>query len=266
MPYLDSKIDKHKNNCTNPVGKRLYIRDYDDEGKQRFAPWGLTCTTCGVVVKQQYQRNLPNGQKHWFENLSKEAYEHHLKYKVKEKLERQHRRRQGGGPITPEENGLRIRIRNYEKFYTREYMVYRDKMKELIDWPPGLSATLLNLIPRPSMNELSKVVWPLGWDPHKHRNMIDDPDRPGYLKYDTSPWIPDPENPGKMKYQYHDNPDFLSDYEKLLVEELQKRKEIMKEIIKSRGVEFRETTVKRKPEKKKTYAELLEGIRGKTKR
>ena len=44
--------------------------------------------------------------------------------------------------------------------------------------------------------------------------------------------------------------DFLSDYQKLLVEQSQKRKEIMKEIIKSRGVEFKEFSM-RKPEKRK---------------
>jgi hypothetical protein len=40
----------------------------------------------------------------------------------------------------------------------------------------------------------------------------------------------------------------------------------MKEIIKSRGVEFKESSVKRKPEKKKTYDELVEEIRGITKK
>ena len=60
MPYLDSKIEasKHKKNCINPVAKRLYIRDYDDRGKQRFISWGVTCTTCGVIVKENYEPNL----------------------------------------------------------------------------------------------------------------------------------------------------------------------------------------------------------------
>ena len=58
MPYLDNKVEKHKPKCANPVGKRLYIRDYDEEGKQRFVPWGLTCTTCGVIVKEKFKPNL----------------------------------------------------------------------------------------------------------------------------------------------------------------------------------------------------------------
>ena len=40
----------------------------------------------------------------------------------------------------------------------------------------------------------------------------------------------------------------------------------MKEIIKSRSVEFQEPIVKHKSEKKKTYDELLEGVHGKTKK
>jgi hypothetical protein len=75
-------------------------------------------------------------------------------------------------------------------------------------------------------------------------NFVPDPDNTEGLKYDTSGWRSDPENPDETKY--NDDPDFLTDYQKLLVEESQKRKEIMKEIIKSRGVVFQESTVKRK--------------------
>ena len=55
MPYLDSKIErnKHTKACNNPVGKRLYIRDYNDKGKTCFVSCGLICTTCGVVIKRK---------------------------------------------------------------------------------------------------------------------------------------------------------------------------------------------------------------------
>jgi hypothetical protein len=56
--------------------------------------------------------------------------------------------------------------------------------------------------------------------------------------------VSDPQNSDETKY--NDDPDFLTDYQKLLVEESQKRKEIMKEIIKSRGVVFQEFTVSAK--------------------
>lgn len=52
MPYLDSKIaGKHKAGCKQPKAKRLYIRDYDVEGKKQiFIPYGITCPSCKVIV------------------------------------------------------------------------------------------------------------------------------------------------------------------------------------------------------------------------
>ncbi|MGA9941222.1 MAG: hypothetical protein WBP88_04385, partial [Nitrososphaeraceae archaeon] len=99
-----------------------------------------------------------------------------------------------------------------------------------------LCQTFLNLKPRPTINELFAALWPLEWDPHKHKNMIPHPDKPGYLKYDSSRWIPDPDNPGETKY--NSDPYFVTDYEKLLREESQKRKEVMRQVIKSRGIEI----------------------------
>jgi hypothetical protein len=73
------------------------------------------------------------------------------------------------------------------------------------------------------MAELVHALMPLGWDPHKYRNYIPNPDKPEYLKYD-----PD----GK-------------EYDKLLKEETQKRKEIMQEIIKKReNPEYGQSVVK----------------------
>ena len=83
MPYLDSKIEtnQHKNDCSNPIGKRLYIRDYNDKGKSCFIPWGLTCTTCDVVIKDEnFQQNLPPRQKERKESFEsfgdKDLFEH----------------------------------------------------------------------------------------------------------------------------------------------------------------------------------------------
>ena len=65
--------------------------------------------------------------------------------------------------------------------------------------------------------------------------MIPDPDRPRYLKYDSSQWVPDPDRPGKMKY----NSDYSThEYLKLLKDEAHKRIEVMIEIMKSRGVSY----------------------------
>ena len=111
MPYLDSKIEtsKHKKSCKNPVGKRLYIRDYNDKGKPSFVSWGLTCTTCGVVIKENYNPNLTPKQLKDRENHKKleetklikrlgltdsweERLESHQRYKTARKLRRLQRR------------------------------------------------------------------------------------------------------------------------------------------------------------------------------
>src|SRR5436189_4313682 len=118
LPHLDSKIEKHKSSCRNPVGRRLYIRDYDDKGKQQFTPWGLTCTTCGVVVKQKYQQNLTLEQRNKKELYDKELYEHMEQRKIRDKLKRLQRRRMGPDPITPKEIGLRRRIEAYNRLYS----------------------------------------------------------------------------------------------------------------------------------------------------
>lgn len=65
MPYVDSLIpcESHKEDCPNPLARRLYIRDYDKNGKQRFVPYGVTCTKCGIILKQKYEHNLTDKQK-----------------------------------------------------------------------------------------------------------------------------------------------------------------------------------------------------------
>ena len=46
MPYLNDKLtsSQHKDDCKSPSVKRLYIRDYDNKGRQKFVPYGITCT------------------------------------------------------------------------------------------------------------------------------------------------------------------------------------------------------------------------------
>lgn len=58
MPYLQSKIKKHNDGCKRPSARRLYIRDYDTKGKQRYIPYGITCLSCGVQVFEKLQHNL----------------------------------------------------------------------------------------------------------------------------------------------------------------------------------------------------------------
>ena len=139
LPYLDHKIElnKHKKTCINPVGKRLYIRDYDEEGKQRFTPWGLTCTSCGVIIKEEIEHNFltvmqKRNKKYMTEGRfgSEETYERIQRSKVIEKHKRLRRRRLGPDPITPKENGFRKIIKGYNNLYF--VGIYYDRVRNLI--------------------------------------------------------------------------------------------------------------------------------------
>ncbi len=244
MPYLDNKIEKHKPKCANPVGKRLYIRDYDDEGKQRFVPWGLTCTTCSVVVKEKFKTNLTpkqirsrerdgklEGSKYskTFEKLTgrtpsswEERLEWKQKRKIANKLERLQRKKLGPEPITPEESGLRTRIRNLKHFYQMQsyYWGHPDN-KETLDfgWDEKLVEQFLNLSPRPSTSELEDIF-------NGPEFAIDVDSK---RKFRSRGFVPNPEKPGWLKYD-------KEAYKELLKSEAHKRQEIMQTIIKSRGI------------------------------
>ena len=185
MPYLDHKIElnKHKKTCLNPVGKRLYIRDYDDKGKQRFVPWGLTCPNCDVVIKENIEHNfLSTIQKNDMKFLKEshfggeEVYERNQRYKVIEKLQRIKRRGLGPYPISPEENGFRKRIKGYNRLYSD---IYNDKVRNLIRWNPNVVEEFLYMTPRPTIRELKKVIYssPIrrynnGSDFHRHTHCV----------------------------------------------------------------------------------------------
>jgi hypothetical protein len=249
MPYLDNKIDKHKPKCANPVGKRLYIRDYDNEGKQRFVPWGLTCTTCGVIVKEKFKPNLTPKEfeakeserkrntkleetyAKTFEKLTGRAYsdpsweetlEWKRKRKIANKLERLQRKKLGPEPISPEESGLRTRIRNLKDFYQMQshYWGHPDN-KETLDfgWDEKLVEQFLNLSPRPSTSELEGIF-------NGPEFVIDIDSK---RKFRTRGFVPDREKPGWLKYD-------KEAYIELLKSEAHKRQEIMQTIIKTRGI------------------------------
>jgi hypothetical protein len=228
MPYLDSKIDtdKHKKDCGNPVAKRLYIRDYDDKGKQRFVPWGLTCTSCGVVVpnEEKYQHSLTPTERKY---KDEETLNFFHGIKIRDKLHRLRRKHQG--PITSKERGLRIRISNMGKFYNLMSRQTRDPsvsgpIKTV--WDEKLVNQFLDLNPRPTLIELEHVFGSKrdkyrsdfelsltvdrGWD---RRGYVEDPDKPGWLKYD------------------------FKAYAKLLISEAERRKELMRIAIRQRDIE-----------------------------
>ena len=248
MPYLDSKIDKHYKNCINPVGKRLYIRDYDDKGKQTYVPWGLTCTSCGVVVKekQKYQRGLTPKQLRkmelekelegsnyakTMEKLTGRPYnsQDHLERaqqrKIRHKLERVKRRklRNGQEPITPFEAGLRRRVKDLKHFYEFASWYADGDNKEIKDiWNQNLVEQFLYVSPRPTISELKKVYYLFGPDGNASTIAVDLQSKFRYVGF-----VPNPERPGWMKRD-------KDAYIELLKSEAKKRMELMQQIIKSR--------------------------------
>jgi hypothetical protein len=110
-------------------------------------------------------------------------------------------------PISPEERGLRTRLHKFEGYipnFPSGSVAYK---------PNELCERFLGIQPRPTIDELEQALNPLEleWDIHKRGGCIEDPDRPGYLKYDREGW------------------------EKLLEQETQKRREYMQHIIESRS-------------------------------
>ena len=145
----------------------------------------------------------------------------------------------GYNPITPRERSLRVRLYKFEGY--RNYQLGAGRQYS----PNALCEKFLSLNPRPTMQELRQALYPLGWNPHNtdknsYIHLIPDPDpnrphRPGRInmKLDNSPWIPDPDREGYLKW--NTDPNFKSDWMKLVEEETRLRKEVMKKVIKSRG-------------------------------
>ena len=67
MPYLSLPIENHDKNCTDPYNvKRLWIKDYDDKGRQKFVRYALTCLSCNVIIRDvnfEHTRNKKQGER-----------------------------------------------------------------------------------------------------------------------------------------------------------------------------------------------------------
>ena len=96
----------------------------------------------------------------------------------------------------------RRRIKSLNKLYYHDSLHYGNKMI-IVEWPIDLSEEFLNIQPRPTIKEMRQVIEPLGLNTRKYRDYIPNPDRPGYLKYDSSQWVPDPDRPGSNKYNFN---------------------------------------------------------------
>lgn len=83
-------------------------------------------------------------------------------------------------PITPKERGLRTRLYKFEGYDTRRDTGLGGSTSYR---PNELCKEFLNVNPRPTIQELVQALHPLGWDIHKHRGYIKNPENVGYLKY-----------------------------------------------------------------------------------
>jgi hypothetical protein len=110
-------------------------------------------------------------------------------------------------PITPKERSLRVRLYKFEG--------YNSGWGGSVSYRPNeFCRKFLEMNPRPTIRELEKALYPLGWDLRKHIHYIPDPEKPNWLKYD------------------------VEGYKKLLEEDAKKRRQIMTDIMKSRGIDY----------------------------
>lgn len=162
--------------------------------------------------------------------------------------------------MTSEEKGLRQRIKHFAGLYSNDTWHWKWPDEDwYIDWPADLSDKFLNIEPRPTIQELKRVIYdtsPLerfnnGSDVLKHRGYIPNPDKPGWLKYDRS-----------KRHQ---------EYKKLLKQEAQDRMQLMIDIMKSRNVDYdprpmikqqRKARLAEESKPRKTYEQLTRELKG----
>jgi hypothetical protein len=116
--------------------------------------------------------------------------------------------------MTYEEIGLRRKIKGFGKKYYTGYILRYGIKDEDINWPYNISEVFLRIDnPRPTIAELTKIVYPFGKD---------------FIK--RNKWIPDPYREG----WFMRNPKI----EELMGREYEKRKRYMLKIIKERGIKY----------------------------
>jgi hypothetical protein len=145
-------------------------------------------------------------------------------------------------PITPEETGLRMRVKGLRELYiwkgtlspglhshfggywdfgggkdNHKYLdVSWDDVAE--KWPEDLAQKFLSVEPRPTIQELRQVIYPKGLP-------LPPVDSQSFNR--RYGWVPNPDRPGWLKYNG-------KEYVNLRKQEALKRIEAMKQVIKSR--------------------------------
>ena len=119
-----------------------------------------------------------------------------------------------GGNIDGTEKSLRARIRGMKSRYENASVTWLNSSIRNC-WDPELAGRFLNLNLRPAVEELRLVVQGsrIGFNSKN--------------EYKAQGFAPDPENPSKLKYD-------TNEYQQIILREAEKRKEIMRKIIKER--------------------------------
>lgn len=266
MPYVDDLIpwESHKQDCSNPVAKRLYIRDYDKNGKQCFVPWGVTCKNCGVILKQEYHHNLTKKQLEWKKKdeewesspgykefhdalikaigprpkLSKEELERrNMEWRKKRKLQQRKRKMLGGGRMSRQEMSYRQRVRHLKRMYENDCYHYK-VLKNIIHWDQELVEKYLATRPSVTdMDVLLRVLSPLKRDTNKQakrlRGFIPDPDKTKHdvdgrrwYKRDRSHYYLE-----DHRWRYNSDPNMVGEFEKVVIKEAEERQRWMKSVV-----------------------------------
>jgi hypothetical protein len=252
MPYLDSKIAiaSHRHDCPDPTARRLYIRDYDKKGKQRFVAWGLTCQHCGETWRQPYRHNPTRIQKD--KQIEMERMDEGLQSKPEsqDEIERKHKEfliqrklrrieyklkelELDYNPITPHEKTYQGKIKSLNTIYRNDCRCY-PILKNIINWDKKLVEKFLNV--RPTFDEIHVVLY---WSPlyrynnkkaNSRRGWIPHPYKFGSVILDPSHnYIPHPQKP--HTWRLNSDPNKMGKFEKLVIEEAKGRMWAMKNII-----------------------------------
>jgi hypothetical protein len=127
----------------------------------------------------------------------------------------------GEKDISPKERGLRRRVAGFKKLYLhagRQWIGRLDEVDYIIDWSDEITEKFLNLNPRPTIEELSQVIYSAGL-PIKPLNSQNQFTRIGF--------IPSAEEKNCLIHNPKENV-------KLRRKEAKRRQEIMQQIIESR--------------------------------
>jgi hypothetical protein len=182
---------------------RIYVRSRE-KGRE-FIPIGWYCT----------------GHKMFFTN---KQIERSKRYHVPSKYERYEANlkavRAKGHKMTPQESGLRTRIRNLAGLYEQKFSSKNtgDDNTDYSPWSEEFIEKLLSL--PPTIDELRHVLYSRELVYHINSQN----------SYRICCWVPDPDKPGWAKWDYEG-------FFKLLKQDALKQREMMEQIINSRAKE-----------------------------